>query len=429
MLRKLYYNAVLKIFEDDLHIESLYDDILKNLEEDQKRYLVNLINTFFRHFRYIERVYVEQVEPKLENEKIESMMLLLCAGVEWIYLDRSVYYAIVNEYVELAKRVFGKYKAGFINAVLRKFTALDKAEILNNDRDYLLALDDWSIDKIKTIYGDQYIEMLKFFQTIPPVFIRCNTFKISLNDLLDELKKEEIICSKVDNFQDFLKVESGNITTSKLFENGFFYIQDPSHSLPVLMLEPKKNETILDLCCAPGGKSTYIQQLTHNKVKLYLNDVSQKKRVKIKHNFKRMGFKFEKLTFMEGEKFKLFMDFDKILIDAPCSGSGNFRRHPESRWNKDEEDLKDLVKLQYEILFNASFYLKKDGIIVYSTCSIYDEENIEIIRKFINENPDFIIDSPPDNLRKYTYKDNSILVNPGRDKMEGSFACRIKRIK
>ena len=98
-----------------------------------------------------------------------------------------------------------------------------------------------------------------------------------------------IISSAVEHFEDFLKIEKGNVLASKSFEEGRVYIQDPSHSLPVLILDPKKNEKILDLCCAPGGKSTYIQELTGNKVRLFLNDISMKKRVLIKMNFKRLG--------------------------------------------------------------------------------------------------------------------------------------------
>jgi 16S rRNA (cytosine967-C5)-methyltransferase len=236
------------------------------------------------------------------------------------------------------------------------------------------------------------------------------------------------VVENVKYFSDFLKIIKGNPIHSKLFDEGFFYIQDPSHSLSVLILQPKKNDKILDLCSAPGGKATYIQEITKNKTKLFLNDISQKKKILIKNNFKRLGVDFEKLTFQEAEKFQSFDEFDKILIDAPCSGSGNFRRHPESRWNKDEEQLELLKKLQLNILKRASKYVKIGGVIVYSTCSIFNDENSEIVEKFLEYDHDYILD----NLEEYdTFKisEGMYAVNPGIHHYEGSFAAKIKRIK
>jgi 16S rRNA (cytosine967-C5)-methyltransferase len=179
-----------------------------------------------------------------------------------------------------------------------------------------------------------------------------------------------------------------------------------------------------------GGKSTFIQEITGNKAKLWLNDVSQKKRVVIKLNFKRLGHKFDKLTFLEAQKFQAFEDFDKILIDAPCTGSGNFRRHPESRWNKTEEMIAELSKLQLSILKRAALFVRKDGYIVYSTCSIFKEENMDIVNAFLEHDRDFIIDAPATpGLEPFKNRDGSFSVIPGVHGHEGAFTVRLKRVR
>ncbi|PID26573.1 MAG: 16S rRNA (cytosine(967)-C(5))-methyltransferase RsmB [Candidatus Cloacimonadota bacterium] len=429
-LRKLYYNTVVRIFDENLLFKSFYKEILPELSSDERRLFINMVNNFFRHFRYVEKIFIERVEKKIDRDKYLVVMLLLSAGCEWLYLDKSKSYAIVNEYVEIAKKRFGSFKAGFVNAVLRKFIKLDKEELLANQEDIYISHPEWFINEIKKSYTPKIArEILKFNQEIPKTYIRHNRTKTTVKRLLADLESRNIEAKKVKQFPDYICVKKGNIFDIDLFEKGEFYIQSPSHSLPIKLLNPVKGEKILDICSAPGGKSTHIQEITFNKVKLFLNDISMKKRVKIKHNFKRLGLSFEKLTFQEGEKFKLFMDFDKILIDAPCSGTGNFGKHPEARWNRDKEDIEDLIKLQYKILDNASYYLKINGTIIYSTCSILDSENIKVVEKFTKNNPDFIIEKPSEEFDKYRYKDNYLLVNPGISRLDGGFCCKIRRIR
>ncbi|MDA3885855.1 MAG: 16S rRNA (cytosine(967)-C(5))-methyltransferase RsmB [Candidatus Delongbacteria bacterium] len=429
-LRLNFYKTVMKVFNSGMMFESLYPDLLSGLDERDKRQLINLVNQFFRNFTIVEKILINKIDKKIDKQKFKVSMLLLCAGVEYFYLNSSKDYAVVNDYVNIAKKTLGLHPSKYINAILRKMTELELSEDeLNSMDNILLSHPEWIKDRIFKYYSKDIAEnILIFNQSIPPLFIRINNYKITKNELIELLNKESIEIENVEHFPDFLKITKGNPIHSKIFDKGMFYIQDPSHSLPVLVLRPNKNEKILDMCSAPGGKATYIQELTKNKTKLFLNDISLKKKILIKSNFKRLGVDFQKLTFQEAEKFQSFDEFDKILIDAPCSGSGNFRRHPESRWNKDEEQIELLKKLQLEILKRASKYVKKDGIIVYSTCSIFNDENSEIVEKFLEYDQDYILD----NLEGYdTFKisDGMFAVNPGTNHYEGSFAARIKRVR
>lgn len=429
-LRLLFYKTVMRIFDSRIMFESLYPEILTDLNDRDKRQLINLVNQFFRNFPIVENIFINKIDKNIDKQKFKISMLLLCAGVEYFYLDSSRNYAVVNDYVSIAKKTLGLHRSKYINAILRKMTDLKlENNELNSIDNILLTHPEWIKNRIFNFYPDDIAKsILKFNQSVPSLYLRVNNYKISIKDLGELLKKEKIITENIEHFSDFLKVIKGNPIHTKLFDNGLFYIQDPSHSLPVLILQPKKNDKILDLCSAPGGKATYIQELTKNKTKLFLNDISQKKKKLIKNNFQRLGLDFHKLTFQEAEKFQSFDEFDKILIDAPCSGSGNFRRHPESRWNKDEEQMVLLKKLQLDILKRASKYIKNGGVIVYSTCSIFDDENSEIIKQFLEYDQDFVLEDIEEfNIFKTTKGMYS--VNPGIHNHEGSFAARIKRIR
>ena len=434
-IRELYYKTVVKMLDNGIPLEVLYPTLLENLNDQEKRRLINLINQFFRNFNFVEKILIEKIDKKIDNQHFKTAMLLLAAGVEWLFLDKSAGYAIVNDYVEISKRALNPFKAKYVNAILRKMTSLDKSTLdINSNESLYSSHPEWIINKFKADFGGKTArEILKFNQTIPQVYLRVNGTKTTVAKLKEKLKiQNEVVVEQLENFKDFAVVKSGNPINTSAFEEGEYYIQDPANSIPVLLLNPKKNEKILDLCCAPGGKSTYMQEITFNKVKLFLNDISQKKRMSIKTNFKRLGLRFEKLTFEEAQKFKSFDEFDKILIDAPCSGSGNFRRHPESRWNKDEESLETLNRLQFSILDRAKIYVKKGGCIIYSTCSIFNDENMDIVNKFLAENDDFSLEKSnrtDQMLTKFEYEKGGYLANPAIQQMEGSFAARLVRVK
>lgn len=431
-LRKLFYNTVYRIYNDRLSFESLYGEVLKDLDDRDKRRFINLVNLFFRNFNFLEKFLADKVEKNIPDQDLKTEILILCAGIEYFFLDSSTDYSVVNDFVELSKEVLGEKKSKFINAILRKMTSVTMTE---EDRTSKQALyrshPQWVTDKLIDQYGKPATEdIYRFNQTVPPVYARANRVKNDRDSLAEILESEGVETAAVENFPDFLEIKSGNVVNSKAFEEGRFYIQDPSHSVPVLLLDPQKNEKILDLCCAPGGKSTYIQEITGNKTKLYLNDISQKKRVIIKLNFRRLGHVFEKLSFQEAQKYQEFIEFDKILIDAPCTGSGNFRRHPESRWNKSEEMLSELIKLQTAILKRSAIYVRKGGFIVYSTCSLFQEENMDIVKAFLEHDEDFEVDTPDiKSLDPFKNQDGSFSVIPGVHGHEGAFAVRLKRKK
>jgi 16S rRNA (cytosine967-C5)-methyltransferase len=246
----------MRIYNDRLSFESLYPEILKDLDDRDKRRLINLVNQFFRHFSFVEKFLSAKIDKKIEDQELKTEMLILCAGVEYFFLDSSTDYSIVNEYVEMSKKILGQGKFKYINAILRRMTEL---EMTGDDKDSGLSLysshPDWITAKLVEQYGKETAEkILRFNQTIPPVYARANRLKNGRDELAAILKNEGVETAIVEDFADYLRIASGNAVASKAFEEGRFYIQDPPHSIPVLLLQPVKNDKILDLCCAPGVK-------------------------------------------------------------------------------------------------------------------------------------------------------------------------------
>ncbi|MBR0351364.1 MAG: methyltransferase domain-containing protein, partial [Clostridia bacterium] len=225
-----------------------------------------------------------------------------------------------------------------------------------------------------------------------------------------------------------------NIENMEEFKQGLFTVQDTSAGLTAIILEPKENETILDACSAPGGKTTYIAELMNNKGKIYAWDIYPHRIKLIEENCKRLGITIVETQIQDAsESIKnncqtnpapmailpkktapSGIEFDKILLDVPCLGIGVIKRKPDIKWQRKKEDVKEITDLQYKILENCANYLKDNGVLVYSTCSILKEENEDIIRKFLQNNPKFIIEE-------------EIKIKPTK-KTDGFYICKIKNI-
>ncbi len=217
---------------------------------------------------------------------------------------------------------------------------------------------------------------------------------------------------------------------SKLFTEGFITVQDQSSMMVAHILGPKPKEKVLDLCAAPGGKSTHIAQLMNDTGEIEARDVSHEKLYLIRENLDRLCIKSVNLNI--GDARVLDPDavdsFDRVLLDAPCSGLGIIRRKPDIRWQRTDEDLTQLSEIQLEMLENASKYVKIGGVIVYSTCTITKRENEEVTQAFLSHHPEFEMDRLKETSENYII-DGQLKIMPHLHGMDGFYACRLKRLK
>ena len=337
---------------------------------------------------------------KIKMKKISTWVLnILRMGIyQILFLDKIPQSAAVNESVNLAKRYGHKSSANFVNAVLRKISMVDYAELFKIENpieriskttsmpvwiiEELLKDRDYNISNVRKICGNLVQR--------PNITIRRNNLKINKEEFEKQLKERNINFTEIEENKDFYIVEKiKNIENLDMFQKGYFTVQDLSAGMSAYMLEPKENEYILDACSAPGGKTTYIAELMNNKGKILAWDLYEARTNLIKENAQRLGINIINTETNDATKYKAEYNekFDKILLDVPCMGIGVIKRKPDIKWHRKPEDLKVISKVQYEILENCSKYVKKGGTIIYSTCSILEKENHGIIQKFLEKNP------------------------------------------
>ena len=345
---------------------------------------------------------ISQFSTKPLSETAVLIRNILRMGVyQLLFLDKVPDYAVCNESVQLAKKYGSPGIAKFVNGVLRNIIR-NRENIRWPDKEKETAL------YISTIYShplyiiERWLKRFGFADTvkicqannkIPPLVIRTNILKISRSDLKKIFEKENIKVIEGIFTEEALYVKGlSNITKFPAYREGLFQIQDEASILVSHLLEPLPGESVIDVCSAPGGKTTHLAQLMVNKGSLLAMDSNELRLLTVKSNCRRLGIDIVKAQQNNGAILaeKYLKTADKVLIDVPCTGLGVLRRKPDLRWKDyDSKRFEKLTKLQGQILNTASCYLKIGGKLVYSTCSTEPEENEEAVSRFLEKHPDF----------------------------------------
>ncbi|WP_058990567.1 16S rRNA (cytosine(967)-C(5))-methyltransferase RsmB [Anaerococcus rubeinfantis] len=378
---KLILDGLYKILYKNQKSTDIINEISKNV--DDISYITKNIYGVLENKLYLEYILKKLSKIKL-NKLDKNVKIILLIGLYNIhFLDRKNY-AIVNELVNLTKKVSFRSKS-FVNAILRSFIRdeenLSKINIKNEDEyksiKYSMPL--WIIKYLNDFYGKAYTDkFLKSLNKERNLSIRINKTKTDKEKLKTLLKDCGYILedSKISDLSLIIKNPKGLAETEE-FKKGLFTIQSEGSIKVCEILNPKKNSNILDMCAAPGTKTSFLAELCENSSKIIANDISFNKLSKINENIKRLNLKNIEITNFDAtllkEDFK--EKFDYILCDLPCSGLGVMDRKPEIRYNRTMEDVKNLSKLQKNILDRAFLYLKPGGSLVFSTCTIGNIEN------------------------------------------------------
>lgn len=389
-------------------------------------------------------IYIEYIISKASKIKLKKIhpviLIILKVGVyQLIFMDRIPPSAAVNESVNMAKKHGHKGTIGFVNGILRNISR-NKDEFMKieakNKADYIsikYSHPKWMVERWIKEYGVEFTEELcKKNNESPPLNIRVNTLKTNKELLIDKLTAYGFMVKDGKLAKDSLVIENPvRITELSEFKLGHFIIQDESSSLVGQIMDPTPGSTIIDCCSAPGGKSTHLAQLMNNKGRILSQDIYEHKIKLIEENAERLGISIIETSISDGTKRdkSLINKADYLLLDAPCSGLGLIRRKPEIKRNRKEEDIAELVKIQYNILNNVKDYLKAGGILVYSTCTIEKDENINIINRFLEENKNFklvnIEDKISDTQNMDTLKLGYIQLFPHIHDTDGFYIAKI----
>jgi len=358
------------------------------------------------------------------QQKLTLLVLLRLGLYQIFWLDRIPDHAAVNESVELARQLGCGPQSGFINAILRgclRERDTLKRELLDLRRtDPALGWShpQWLCDRWRARWSEASLQLfLEWNNRPPPTCIRVNRLKATPEELAAAFEKEAVLFTPrpldwAGNDLVFELREHPPLATLESFRKGFFYIQDPSTLLAPMLLDPQPGETVLDLCAAPGGKTTFIAQLMQNRGCILAHDSDPKRLALVQENASRLGvINIECLPVWNAETSP---PVDRVLVDAPCSNTGVMRRRVELRWRMTPEEIERLRKLQLDLLQRAATVVKPGGVIVYSTCSVEPEENSELIESFLKMRPEFRLDKE----RQLT---------PFQDKVDGAYVAKILR--
>ncbi|MTI69939.1 MAG: 16S rRNA (cytosine(967)-C(5))-methyltransferase RsmB [Firmicutes bacterium] len=411
----------------------------KGMEKLDEAFIRELVYGVLENKLYID--WVIKKFSKLKFKKISPKILqILRLGVyQIVFMDKIPDSAACNESVKLAKIVSHKGTFGFVNGVLRSI-ARNKEKIkepkITNKLKYLsikYSHPEWMVKKWLNEFGFKFTkELLEKNNTKPHLNIRVNTLKVSRESLMDKLKNKGFDVEKTKYALDGIIINNpSRITDLEEFKKGLFTIQDESSMLVAQIMNPMENSLVLDVCSAPGGKATHIAQKMNNNGKVIARDIYEHKVNLINENSKRLGIDIIETEIFNGSKLdeNLLEKVDYCLVDAPCSGLGLIRRKPDIKWTKRKDEIEKLVKLQKDILSKASRYLKPGGTLIYSTCTIENKENLELINTFVKENGNFKFESFSNlvNIDESTAK-GYLQMYPNIHSTDGFFIAKLKKI-
>ena len=296
-------------------------------------------------------------------------------------------------------------------------------------------MDSFSLEFLKKILSNEYsnnyvYDILDGYNANRKTTIRVNTLISTFEEVIQFLDKNNISYSAVSDIQNAIIInDSYDVTKTKLYENGAIYLQSLSSMLPPLILNPKEDAHILDMCAAPGSKTTQLAALTNNKACITACEFDKIRAERLKFNLNKLGTSRVTVLVKDSRNLDEFFRFDTIMLDAPCSGSGTVLLKEESKQVFNQKVIDKCQKRQISLLKKGLSMLNKNGVLVYSTCSILKEENEQVLKACLNGNFELIpIDRSQYDLPYLPSLENTITIAP-TELYEGFFVAKIKRIK
>lgn len=411
-------NAALKIYSEGLN--------------NQEKGLLGLLSYgILRNYYFLEGAVNKLLNRPIPRKHTLVNFILAC-GIYQLNFTRVASHAAVNETIVAMEQLgFYSYK-GLANAVLRNY--IRNQEEINNElsKSYetLYSFPQWMIEKLKNSYGKRLGEILKNSNEHPPMWIRINKTKCSVEEYIKLLIEKKITFEKTEISPYSLKLTHPiEVNELPLFKEGGVFIQDAAAQYASIILEAKPGDIVLDCCCAPGGKTTHINELYPQIKELVALDSQDDRLTRVADNLCRLNQKATLVCYdaaAPAADWSPYPMYDRILLDAPCSATGVIRRHPDIKWLRTEENIAEINHLQIKILNNIWSILKPGGILVYATCSIMPEENSKLISNFLKDTPD---------AELYTFTDNESIDAPGLQRlpgendMDGFYYARLKKIE
>jgi 16S rRNA (cytosine967-C5)-methyltransferase len=435
-VRGIAIKVLNRIDRTDAYLDKMLDHELRNseLNGQDKALLFEIVHGVLRWLNRIDWIlngfYKGAFSKSIPNVKNSLRVALY----QILFLDKIPDYAAVNEAVEFVKKLQGQKPADQANAVLRNIIRnRDGIRFPDPDEDLVgyfstfYSHPAWLVKRWLNQFGKEETEKLLIANNEKPsLILRVNTSKVTIDEFKELLNSVDLKFIEGKYLPNFIRLKTlTNITGWEYFEKGYFSIQDESTGFPGLLLDVKPGQRVLDLCAAPGGKTAYISNLMNNTGEIIALDRYDSRLKILSKNLKRLGvtnvklIEVNALDYQDGE-------FDRVLLDAPCSGLGTISKKPDIKWKRDLNDIRNLVMLQSELLRKAATLVKIGGSIVYCTCTIEPEENFEVVEKFLSEFKNFNLEDAKKYLPETVVDSNGcVQTYPHIHMIDGSFAAKL----
>lgn len=440
--RELALQALERVEQTGAYSNLQVDQLLKKypLNDKDRRLATNLIYGVLQHKLTLEY----WLSPFVKGKKLDPWVktLLLMGIYQFHYLERVPDWAVTDESIKIAKRRgnpgIRKFVTGVLHAILRQGLAdLNDIPTLTKQLSIKSSVPEWLVNELVNEYGEVKAEaILLSINETSRLVIRVNLNKTTLAKTKKKLTAMGVEYQESQVAANALVINKGDIIDSSLFKNGEITIQDESAMLAVESMDIQPGDRVLDACAAPGGKTVQIAASLSKQAggKVDALDIHQHKVKLIQKNAKRLGLEemVDAHALDARNVDRLFDDetFDKILVDAPCSGIGLLRRKPEIRYTKTKNDSEQLHKIQLAILDAVAAKVKKDGIITYSTCTILRQENDGTVEAFLKQHPEFeLVKTKTARKIKENRHSSTLTILPSDFNSDGFFISSLKKGK
>ncbi len=432
--RQVAFLTLLKIEKDKAYSNIALDSAVKaySLDSTDCAFISRLVYGVTERKITLDFVFSKFLKQPLKKLKPELLVVLRLGTYQILFMDKIPDSAAVNESVLLAKNNKCDYASGLVNAVLRKVSENGKSilESLQGE-ERVSVIYSAPLELVKFLnyhYNEENAEMiLKSALNLKEITIRVNTLKITDDELIDILKKENIVSKKTFLKNALILETNGAVYELSAYKKGLFYVEDISSQICVSELGLKENAKFIDICSAPGGKSFTAAQYMNNKGTIYSCDIHSHRVELIKSGAERLGLTCIKPIENDATVFNEdFSNADCVLCDVPCSGLGIIGKKPEIKY-KSLDETKELIPIQKQILMTASQYVKKGGTLIYSTCSINPNENRKVCDWFLKENKIFETVKVAPDIERCIDEGDYLTLTPHINNCDGFFIAKFIR--
>lgn len=429
--RQISFEILYRIQKDSSYSNIALDSALdqSELSDIDKSFTSALVYGVVERIFTLDYELSKYLSQPLKKLKPQVLTILRMGAYQILFMDKIPDSAAINESVKLTKKNSLSFASGLVNAVLRKVSVNGLTQTDNMTIKY--SAPEWLCRIWNDAYGeDNTTALLEATFGYVDTVIRVNTLKTDADKLICALADEGVAAEKSQVIDNALVIKkSGALHKTKSYTEGLFHVQDTSSQLCCAALSINENDTVLDVCAAPGGKSFTISETLGNSGNVYSCDIYDHRLKLISDGAKRLGITNIITTRNDASSHNEKIPMaDRILCDVPCAGLGVIRKKPEIRY-KDYNEIEKLPELQYGILKKSSEYLKTDGILVYSTCSLNPDENESVINRFLSENPSFESVKVLPELKRHGADTDYISLMPHIHGCDGFFISAVKKIK